>query len=315
MFRSDLSSSLQKTAAVLGLALGCTALALPAFAGGDVDYGNGIIRRGTYSAIPVPAPVPVPDIASGYYLRLDAAYSVNSIDRYRDSDPHLDGLRNDDGLQNFGRYGLGAGYYFSRYIRGDVTIDVRNEVRSKTTGTIDYSGPIDATGTGHAILMRDSVFDRMRTKNYTGLINAYVDIPVTSAFTPYVGAGFGLVMHTTPGRTVQKDTKCVDTLNCDPRATGPAPQPLFPNDPNYTGLNATTSNAAASRRSTDLAWAVMAGASYQVAHSMKLDIGYRMLSLGGTNFTTPWHSNTPAVLTIPDQINHEFRVGVRYDVN
>ena len=293
--------------ASMGLAL--YAAAGQALAGGDVIYTGVKTQRGAATAVPVPAPVPVPDVASGYYVRMDAAYSWNSIDKYSDSDPRIDASRADDGLSNFGRYGLGAGYHFSKWLRGDITLDSRNEVRSKANGIVDYSGPVDASG--HTIQMRDTIFDRFRTKNYTGLVNGYLDIPVNETFTPYVGAGVGVVMHTSPLRQVQKVSKCLDALNCDPAANGG----LIPPNPAFTGLNSSNAGTGNSQRSTQLAWAIMAGTAYRISPSMNLDLGYRMLNLGGTTFTTFTTGTQNARLTIPDQINHEIRVGLRYDIN
>lgn len=293
--------------ATLGLAL--VAAAGQAQAGGDVIYTGVKTQRGAATAVPVPAPVPIPDIASRYYVRLDAAYSMNSIDKYREELPRFDRLRQDDSLENFGRYGLGAGYHLSKWFRGDVTFDVRNEVRSKANGSIGYFGPSDATG--HAIEMRDTVFDRFRTKNYTGLVNGYLDVPMGEIFTPYVGAGIGLVMHTIDRRQLQRISQCVDTLNCDPNANNGT----VPYSPGATGLNSTINGNAGPNRSTQLAWAIMTGFAYKVDTSTSIDFGYRMLNLGGTTFTTTVNGSQNPKITIPDQINHEIRVGLRYDIN
>lgn len=293
--------------ATLGLAL--VAAAGQALAGGDVVYTGVKTQRGAATAVPVPAPVPIPDVASGYYFRLDAAYAMNSIEKYKEATPRMDLVRQDDGLENFGRFGLGAGYHFRKWLRGDVTFDVRNEVRSKGNGSIQYSGPSDASN--HTIAMRDTVYDRFRTKNYTGLVNGYIDLPVNETFTPYVGAGIGLVMHTIDRRQVQRTTACVDAINCDPSANGG----VLPYNPAFTGLNSTAAANAGPNRSTQLAWAIMTGFAYKISNSTSLDFGYRMLSLGGTTFTTTWNGSQNPKLTIPDQINQELRVGLRYDIN
>lgn len=298
----------QLMTSALSLALALATAAAPAFAGGDVIYNSGI-RQSVPAAIPVPAPVPVPDEASGYYVRVDAAYSSNSVDRYSESNSHLDMFRSDQGLSNFGRYGIGAGYHFSRWIRADVTVDIRNDVNSKAYGTVNYGGVQDAGG--YTIKMRDTVSDNFKTKNYTGLFNGYLDLPVTPTITPYVGAGIGWVLHTSPGRTVQVETVCVDTLNCDPSLNS-ARQKF---NPSFGGLNTTSYGKGSKQNDLQMAAALMAGVTFNVSTYGRLDLGYRLLHLDGTTFTTAWTGTPNPKITIPDQNIHEIRVGYRYDIN
>ena len=79
-----------------------------ALAGGDVIY-TGVKQAGA-AAVPVPAPAPVPTVASGFYVRLDAAYSQGDTRKYKSTDPYVDGYRADSYLNNFPRYGFGFGY-------------------------------------------------------------------------------------------------------------------------------------------------------------------------------------------------------------
>lgn len=108
---------------------GCASTAL---AGGDVIYGG--VKQAGGAAVPVPAPVPVPTVASGWYVRLDAAYSQGDTKKFKSTDPNVDQFRGDPYLDNYPRYGLGFGYYLNRYIRADVTFDQRNDVTSRGGG-------------------------------------------------------------------------------------------------------------------------------------------------------------------------------------
>ena len=289
----------------LGIAAGTAAVG-PASAG-DLSYGSGLAR---HAAVPVPAPVPVPDVASGYYFRVDAAYSLNSVGTYKSDQPTEDRYRSDRGLDEFGRYGIGMGYYWSKWFRTDLTLDVRSEVRS--TGRGAWNRNVASTsvlpGEPTSIQLRDSVYDSFRVKDYTGLVNAYVDIPALPTFTPYIGVGLGVVLHSSRGRDIQRSTTCVDVVDCDPAGNNI--------DPAATGLNSSFAFNGSRQREWALATAFMTGFTYKVFPSGKIDFGYRLLHLEGTSFKTPHGTALPgATIKIPDQSISEIRVGYRWDVN
>jgi opacity protein-like surface antigen len=180
--------------AVAGLVLAIGSFAATAHAGGDaIRHGAGNYSRHGGAAVPVPAPIPVPDTQSGYYVRLDAAYSQNSVSRYQANDPRADSVRGDSYLDNFSRFGGGVGYQFNRWFRMDAIYDVRSDVHSRGSGVVNYTIPNAAGGgTSGLIAMRDTIADNFKSTNATGLINAYMDMPVSHSFTPYVGAGIGI---------------------------------------------------------------------------------------------------------------------------
>lgn len=287
---------------ILGSALvlaGLTAGAVDAMAGGDVNYGAGLARH--QAAVPVPAPIPVPETSSGYYLRVDAAYARGDVSKYRTTDPHADSIRADSYLDNHARYGFGAGYYFNSWLRGDITFDQRGDVESRGNGIVNYTLPNGNLGNS---AMRDTfTANSLTSSNSTGLVNAYVDIPVRPGFTPYVGAGIGYVRHQVKALSYGKTTDCTDIVDCDPTAVITAgPQ---------NGPTVTTTGGGVDY---GLALALMTGFSYNITTNGKLDIGYRWLHLEGTKVI----GRTAGVvhnLTIPDQNLHELRVGLRYDIN
>ena len=297
-----MSNSKLATAAFV-LAMG--AFASIAHAGGDViNYGASMPRHGGGAAIPVPAPIPVPDTQSGYYVRLDAAYSQNSISKYQATDPRADAVRGDSYLDNFGRYGGGIGYQFNRWFRMDATYDIRSNVTSRGSGTIDYT-VANPTGIDPTIRMRDTISDSFTTSNATGLINAYLDAPVSHSFTPYVGLGIGFARHQLSGRSYSRTTTCVDDFDCDPVTGG--------DQLSATVLNSTAS-ARAGQNNITLATAAMAGFSYKVWDNTKLDLGYRYLHLQGYT-VTGISTGAPENLKVPNQNIHELRAGVRFDIN
>lgn len=297
---------------LLSAALALTTMAgasAGALAGGDVIY-TGVKQAGS-AAVPVPAPVPVPTVASGFYVRLDAAYSQGDTNKYKSTDPYVDQFRGDSYLNNFPRYGFGLGYYFNRYLRADITFDQRNDVTSRGTGVRNYTIPNTAGGlplpappSPANIAMRDTYSDGFTSSNSTGLLNLYADLPMSNRFTPYVGAGIGYVRHQLKGRNFSRTTTCVDGTDCDPTAIG------------NQGTSTVNSFASTTAGGVDytLATALMAGFSFQVWDNTKIDIGYRWLHLAGTTFVG---RNTAIVenLKIPDQNIHELRAGVRFDIN
>jgi opacity protein-like surface antigen len=241
-----------------------------------------------------------------FYFRIDAAYSFSDSDRFRtDYDVYAPNAREDDGLSQFGRYGIGVGAYFTHWLRGDVTIDVRNEVVGEASTMVSYTDPV------MGLAMRDVIADRIRYRNGTLLFNAYADIPVTSRFTPYVGAGVGVVLHSY-SRDLAQLINCVDTLNdCNPAT------PLF--DPPMTHHFLTGSDK---DYAFAFAAALMAGVTTQIWSNTKLDIGYRFLHLDGHEFTHRVFDEvgipnliTTRHVTIPDQNIHELRIGLRIDIS
>jgi opacity protein-like surface antigen len=265
-----------KTAAVAFATLAASAGV--ASAGGEVVYGNGVRQGGV--AVPVPVPAPVPEVSTGYYVRIDAAYSQGDVSKYKSTDPFVDQIRGDSYVDNFPRYGLGFGYYFNKNLRGDITIDQRNDATSRGTGNRDYTvanpaGGLNATGGALGpIAMRDTYSDSFTSSNSTGLANLYADLPVSERFTPYIGAGIGYVRHQLKGRSFSRVTQCVDTSDCHPT--------LVDAQPGAVVLNTTTTTTAGGIN-YQLAAALMAGFTYKVWDNTKLDIGYRWLHLQGTS--------------------------------
>ena len=295
-------SRIMNAGQLLGLSLGLAIAAgttLPASAA-DWNNGDGAARKTRGSAaIPVPAPEPVPDYASGYYLRIDGVFSHSDTKNFRSSYPTVDANRTDSGLDNYGRLGFGAGYYFSRWLRADATFDIRGEVRGKAAGSTDYSVVDAGYDPAGSAVFRDTYFDRIRYKNYTAMANLYADIPMGHSFTPYVGAGLGVAIHKST-RLFTNSVDCIDTVDCDPVA------PL--RQPGPTTVGGTSISAQDS--AYGMAAAAMVGFTYQFSRIGKIDAGYRWLFIDGVDF-----NHGGEVLSVPDQNIHELRLGLRYDIN
>jgi opacity protein-like surface antigen len=191
--------------------------------------------------------VPV-EVGSGWYLRGDIAYS---FDRTEADFPGRDVDRVDFGG------GGGVGYHFTDYFRGDLTL----AFLSRDSFTFD-----------------DGVdFAELETQSWSGMANAYLDLGTYFGFTPYVGAGLG-ILYTH------------DTFEAQTAGLG------------LVDLENTQSK---------FAYSLSAGVSYEVARNWSIDLGYLYTSSPDTELVDV----TPAGLVIEDGLDfNQFRVGLRYDL-
>lgn len=121
--------------------------------------------------------------------------------------------------------------------------------------------------------------------SWLGLFNAYVDLWTWRGFTPYVGGGIGVSSF---------EVENYRDVNVQDVAT-------------YTGDKDKTS--------TNFAWALYAGVSYDVTPNLTLDAAYRYADLGdaatgrATNEDgTRWYNG----LEIRDITSHDFLLSLRY---
>lgn len=116
---------------------------------------------------------------------------------------------------------------------------------------------------------------------WTLMANGYLDFGSYYNITPYVGGGLGVAW-----------------LNVgDYKTSG-------------TGTYVFRSNT-----KTNFAWNLTAGAAFDLAENVKLDANYRFVSLGTsrTGRETTNTANNP--VKFKDLYAHDFRVGLRYDIN
>ncbi len=211
-------------------------------------------------------------------------------------------------------FGGGVGYYLGGGFRIDATVEKRSNDQAYISGSeswdshsyydTDFDGINDTYGTdpnGNGIVDRRttvSVSDKTDVDGTIWMANAYYDFATHGrrGFTPYVGAGIGLVWN-------QLDRTHTSTVvSCDNEA---------PCGTSTIEYSTTTQNSA---DTVSLAAAVMAGMSYQVSDITSLDVGYRYLFIGGTDFATTI-DGTESRISIGDQHVHQLRAGLRFDVN
>jgi opacity protein-like surface antigen len=240
------------------------------------------IVMGTVSAnaaglIPIePVPIPEPIAARAYYLRAFIGITNQEIDTFT-NEVIANGPFTiiDHDFDSSPFIGFGIGVNYSDRFRFDLTGEYRG--RSDFDGLDSFSNC--ALGSG------------VCTNEYTGnksewvfLANAYWDIATFRGITPYVGAGIG--------------TAAV-SLN------------------NFRDVNqiAGAIHWAEDNTEWNLAWALHAGLSYDIAPDLMLDIGYRFTYLGdgetGT-FQTFVPQPPGGPLTLKDIVSHDIFVGLRW---
>ena len=152
----------------------------------------------------------------------------------------------------------------------------------------------------------------LRQHTNTFLANAYVDIGSWNGFTPYVGGGLGLNVlyssgalnytETANGAPYAADLTGYSLAWVDAHGNPLTPQPII-------GFGQQNWNGAINSTTYGLAWALMAGFSYQLTPSIAIDIGYRYLNGGSTR--TLLNAQTATTLK-QNNVSQQVRVGVRY---
>jgi opacity protein-like surface antigen len=228
-----------------------------------------------------PEPVPVAPVAfGGWYLRGDIGITnqdVDELDNPGYHDPAITGVRFPaKGFDSGGMAGLGIGYRFNNWFRTDIT----GEYRGATT----FHGMdiIDTTG-------GPSTNDMSGTKSeWTGMLNAYLDLGNWNGFSPFVGAGIGYSRNTIS---------------------------------DFTDINAPNGSAAYGddHSQWELAWALQAGLAYQISPAMTIELAYRYIDLGDAQ-TGDVHaydgSCIPACTYNPEKFNditsQDVKLGLRW---
>jgi opacity protein-like surface antigen len=232
---------------------------------------------------------------ANFYLRGDFGWGHNDLGSIHEL-PNYDLTQTSIGKNHL--FGLGVGYYFSRNVRGDFTLDWRSAQHVR--GSV-----LD----GAATVQGERSFD---VKNLVGLFNIYYDFDIRSHFTPYIGVGLGFARNRTTAGSIGVLTTAADP--CDP---GYAGGPIATCAADFDG--ASKWNAAG---------ALMAGFSARLHDRLHLDAGYRFLYVGDARTgdvrithtatgATPLPTGLPtgaSGLTVNDLSAHEWRVGLRWDI-
>ena len=240
-----------------------------------------------------PAPEVVPHgVAGGWYIRGDIGYaSIDVEDVTYLQGPLFTGSFEQHEVDSTWSIQGGIGYQVTDYFRVDATL--------KYFGSTDFDGSSAPAGSvcnggfGGTCAFNDDA----ELESATLLMaNAYVDLGTINNFTPYVGAGIG-------GAHIQWG----DLIN---------DQICTPADPLCDGTDFRHPGAGQWR----FAWALHAGASYDVSCRTKIDAGYTFTRVeGGRMFGAGSPVGGGAAVGgngYDDGIDiHEGRVGLRYALN
>jgi opacity protein-like surface antigen len=141
----------------------------------------------------------------------------------------------------------------------------------RTDLTVDFAPAANYTGTDSANVGTTSA----KIQSINTLLNFYYDIGTWNRITPYIGAGAGAA---------------------------------YLKVSNYQSTTVPPLTPIADHTQWNLAWAVMAGASYQFLPNLSIDAGYRYLNQGNLEIA----SDASGGLTLKGLAAHEFRIGLRW---
>lgn len=198
----------------------------------------------------VPEIVPV-EVGSGWYLRGDVSYDFKSDSEgtYRTFGDCGGGCAPTYSTADYDSWdfdenanvGVGFGYQFTDYFRGDLTA---------TYWKTDVHGEDKGFNCG-------DLCGSTETSEATAwelMANAYADLGTFAGFTPYVGAGVGAV------HVKYDDFNSINYVN---------------------GVELEPHDSFAGEDSWRFAYSLMAGVSYDLTTSLKLDAGYRFTDIDG----------------------------------
>lgn len=237
------------------------------------------------------------EVGSGWYLRGDLGYSMQSkgaATSYNIFDvgppaTYTATSFDSSALTSDVSGAIGFGYSFTDYFRTDLTLDyTHGRFDGSTSAAGDCVGgtPANTTCTSS---------DRQDFKSYGIMANGYVDLGTVVGFTPYIGAGAG--MTRVKWGDLSSTNRCVDLGGS-------------------CGVTTTTQPGEESWRFT---YALMAGVSYDLTQSLKLDVGYRYQKIAsgamfGYDAATALAGATGAQANDNGFAKHEVRVGLRYEL-
>jgi opacity protein-like surface antigen len=238
-------------------------------------------------APPPYVPPPVQDFG-GWYLRGDigmSSQSVKNLDNALYST--LTSLNQRTGFDSAGIYGVGVGYQFNNWLRGDITGEYRGKSNFHGLDIITFDNG-GAPGFG--------------SDTYTGsksewlfLANGYVDLGTWYCVTPFIGAGVGMSRNT--------------ISNFVDQGVGS----LFPPG-NGVGPSLAYGNTASK---WNFAWAVHAGLAYKVTNNLTLEMSYRYVNLGngvtGDLVAFDGTNNVNNPMHFHDITSQDVRFGMRWN--
>lgn len=249
------------------------------------DLGRGGYRYDDYQ--------PQPSAQRQFYVRGDVGIGRNAVGGVSQADlTEHGGSFLSRSLADTVYLGAGIGWQLSSRFRLDLTGEYRATAALKAMDNLsaELAGP-----DGH---LQANTLYQGNLSSYVGLLNGYWDLFNVNGFTPYIGAGIGYARHKISGVTTASAATFTDATTGEQFAT-------------------LTQGTSLPRSQNSLAWALMAGTSYDLSPNAKLDLGYRYLNLGSGIAATSSLldcvcGSVGAPLKLSDLEAHEFRIGIRW---
>jgi opacity protein-like surface antigen len=244
------------------------------------------------------APPPVADFG-GWYLRGDIGFSnqrVKNIAMADGRNASLASLNQSTAFDSAGIFGIGVGYQFNNWFRGDITGQYR--------GNSNFKGTDRITGYASDAALYNGINDYSATKSeWLVLANAYVDLGTWWCVTPFIGAGVGMARVNIANYT---DTGAIDVFDAGGgnvlRNVGPFPS--YASAPSASRWN--------------FAWAAHAGLAYQVNPGLTIELAYSYVNLGSgtTGAVSDYTGFTRGVpMRFHDITSQDVKLGVRWNFN
>jgi opacity protein-like surface antigen len=244
------------------------------------------------------APPPVEEFG-GWYLRGDIGFSNQKVKNIAMGDgrnAQLASLNESTSFDTAGIFGIGVGYQFNSWLRGDITGQYR--------GNSNFKGTDRVTAFASDAALFNGVNNYSATKSeWVVLANAYVDLGTWWCVTPFIGAGVGAARVNISNYT---DNGAIDVFDAGggnvTRNVGPFPS--------YAGAPAASK--------WNLAWALHTGLAYKVNPATTIELGYSYMNLGDatTGPVSTYQGATRGVsMQFKDITSHDLKLGVRWNLD
>lgn len=290
---------------LMGLATGLALIAagtpaISADMGGIKDYGGA-------GGVPVPAPVPIPQYAAEWYVGVVGGGVLIDDSLIEEVGAGLP-VRDSDDLAKTLFGGISVGRYVAPNLRIEAAFDFYDDFKVAGPAEYEYTDTVaveNSTVIGHYDVTRT---ERVKVARNTMMLNVLYDIPLSTYFKPYVGAGVGVTWRSM-NRRVSEHAECdfsTDPANVDHDGSACSG---VPTDERSFTLSETTYET----DRFDIALAAMAGVSVEVTPNILWDNGYQFLwESNGIELTTPTHGGGDSTVRYSGTSQHQFRTGLRF---
>lgn len=174
--------------------------------------------------------------------------------------------------------GAAIGYDFGAYSEYPIRLELEYLHRGNVNGDYKMQQTMNKyTDDGPAGLNQSWNKYSLKSTIQTVMLNAYLDFPTETAFTPYVGAGLG-------GAYVDSKLSGVSYGNISGEPGRYSSNPSMDGEKEYNYRY--NFRPKGQQNSWNFAWQVSAGASYQFTDNLAFDLSYRYSDFGTADFGT-----------------------------